>query len=71
MPAATWERVERMLEVRARLVVALDFIEDGNPRMAELALFGLLDDPDGVEAILAPAKRAAWTIAASTSGRWI
>ena len=56
---ATWERVDRVLEVRARIVVALDALEDGNPRMAELALFGLLDDLDAAETILANAKRAA------------
>ena len=56
---ASWREVDAELEVRARIVVALDAIEDGNPRMAELALFGLLDDLDGVETILAPAERAA------------
>jgi hypothetical protein len=51
--AATWTDVDRELEVRARIVVALDAIEDGNPRMAELALFGLLDDLDAAGELLA------------------
>jgi hypothetical protein len=44
---ATWARVDRELDVRSRLVVALDAIEDGDVRMAELCLFQLLDDLDG------------------------
>jgi hypothetical protein len=56
---ATWERVDRVLEVRARLVVALDAIEDRNPGLAELCLLELLDDLDGAEQILGTSKRAA------------
>ena len=48
----TWADVDRVLEVRSRLVVALDAIEEGNVRMAELCLFQLLDDLDGAETIL-------------------
>jgi hypothetical protein len=48
----TWAEVDRELEVRARIVVALDAIEDGDVRMAELCLFQILDDLDAAPEIL-------------------
>ena len=56
--AATWREVDRGLEVRSRLVVALDSIEDGEVRTAELCLFQLLDDLDAAETILGPSRAA-------------
>lgn len=44
---ASWERVDHELEVRARIVVALDALEMGDVRLAEDVLFQLLDDLDG------------------------
>jgi hypothetical protein len=48
----SWSEADRRLEVRARIVVALDALDDGDVRLAELALFGLLDDLDAVGIIL-------------------
>ena len=42
-----WVEVDRELEVRARIVVALDALETGDVRLAEDVLFQLLDDLDG------------------------
>ena len=53
--AATWREVDRVLEVRSRLVVALDSIEAGDVHMAELCLFQLLDDLDAAEFLTAKA----------------
>jgi hypothetical protein len=47
-----WAEVDRELEVRSRLVVALDAIEAGDVRVAELCLLQLLDDLDAAETIL-------------------
>ena len=44
-----WAEVDRVLEVRSRLVVALDLIESGDVRMAETCLLQLLDDLDAAE----------------------
>lgn len=55
----SWAEVDRRLEVRARLVVALDEIEAGEMRTAELCLLQLLDDLDAAEFIVDTAKRAA------------
>ena len=48
----TWAQVDPELEVRARIVVALDSIESGDIRTAEDVLLQLLDDLDDVETIL-------------------
>jgi hypothetical protein len=53
----TWNDVDRVLEVRSHLVVALDAIEDGDLRMAEICVFQLLDDLDSVLEIMG--RRAA------------
>lgn len=41
-----WATVDAELEVRARIVFALDSIEDGDVRLTEDVLFQLLDDLD-------------------------
>jgi hypothetical protein len=53
--SATWQQVDSILEVRSRLVVALDFIEDGEVRLAELAVMELLHDLDGADLLTAKA----------------
>ena len=52
-----WADVDRTLEVRARLVAALDEIEAGDVRTVEIVLMDLLLDLDDVEHIVA--RRAA------------
>lgn len=49
---AAWADVDHTLEVRSRVVVALDFIEEGDARTAELCLLQLLDDLDAAETIV-------------------
>jgi hypothetical protein len=53
-----WADVDRYLEVRARVVVALDSIEDGDVRTAELCLLQLVDDLDAAEFLLARERAA-------------
>jgi hypothetical protein len=52
---ATWQRVDRVLEVRTRVVFVLDSIECGNVRTAEDCLLQLLDDLDAAEFLTAKA----------------
>ena len=54
----SWAVVDRELEVRARVVVALDSIEDGDVRTAELCLLQLVDDLDAAEFLLARGRAA-------------
>ena len=50
-----WDDVDRVIEVRARLVLIADSIESGDVRMAEDCLLQLLDDLDAAEFLTAKA----------------
>ena len=50
-----WAEVDRTLEVRSRLSVALDSIESGDVRLAETCLLQLLADLDVAELLTAKA----------------
>jgi len=41
-----WADIDRVLEVRARLVVVADALEEGDVRLAEAGVLQLLDDLD-------------------------
>jgi hypothetical protein len=49
---ASWVDVDRVLEVRSRLTVVADALEEGDVRLAETGVLALLDDLDAAEAIL-------------------
>jgi len=54
-----WVDVDRVLEVRARLVVVADALEEGDVRLAEAGVLQLLDDLDAAEFLLERGQHAA------------
>lgn len=52
MSSLLWSDVDRELEVRSRLVVVADALDEGDIRLAEAGVLQLLDDLDAASEIL-------------------